>query len=247
MPARLPLAAPGDPAFLRATGEAAMNGIHDLGGLTGFGPVRAEKDEPVFHEDWQRRIFALNMAALAFLGPVDRARHAIERMNALEYLATSYYEHWIAAILTMAKDLGYVTDPEIATGRVGHHHKPLPHPAPSAAMIEGLIRGGMPANREVSGTAPIFDLGAKVRARNVEITGHTRLARYVRGKVGVVTALHGRHVFPDTVAHDRGEHPQPLYTVRFEARELWGDNVKRRDCVYIDLWESYLEPSQQGQ
>ncbi len=222
-----------------------MNGIHDLGGLTGFGPVREEEDEPVFHEDWQRRIFALNMASLAFLGPVDRARHAIERMNAVEYLATTYYEHWIAAILTMATDLGYVTDQEIETGRACRNN-PLPHPAPNAQMIEGLVRGGMPSNRDV-GTRPAFDLGARVRARHVEITGHTRLARYVRGRVGVVTALHGCHVFPDTVAHDQGEHPQPLYTVRFEARELWGDNVSRRDCVYIDLWEAYLEPLRKGQ
>jgi nitrile hydratase len=223
-----------------------MNGIHDLGGLTGFGPVRQEKGEPVFHEDWQRRIFALNMASLAFLGPVDRARHAIERMNSFEYLATSYYEHWIAAILTMATDLGYLTDQEIETGQVGYC-KQTPHPAPSAAMIEGLIRGGMPANRDDVRTKPAFGLGAKVRARHIEITGHTRLVRYVRGRVGVVTALHGSHVFPDTIAHDQGEHAQPLYTVRFEARELWGDNVSRRDCVYIDLWEAYLEPLHKGQ
>jgi nitrile hydratase beta subunit len=222
-----------------------VNGIHDLGGLTGFGPVPQEENEPVFHEDWQRRIFALNMASLAFLGPVDRARHAIERMNSFEYLATSYYEHWLAAILTMAKDLGYVTEEEIETGRASGTRQP-PHPAPNAAMIEGLVRGGMPANRDDVRTVPAFDLGARVRARNVEITGHTRLARYVRGKVGVITAHHGSHVFPDTVAHDQGEHAQPLYTVRFEARELWGDNVSRRDCVYIDLWEAYLEPLHEG-
>jgi len=230
---------------LGSASEAAMNGIHDLGGLMGFGPVDAEKNEPVFHEDWQRRIFALNMASLAFLGPVDRARHAIERMDPLEYLATSYYEHWIAAILTLAKDLGYLTDEEIETGRAGHR-KPTPHPAPNAAMIEGLIRGGMPANRDDSRTQPLLEIGAKVRARNLEISGHTRLARYVRGKAGVVTAYHGRHVFPDTVAHDQGEHPQALYTVRFEARELWGENVTRRDCVYIDLWEPYLVPLHEG-
>jgi len=218
-----------------------MNGIHDLGGLTGFGPVRPEKNEPVFHEDWQRRTFALNMASLAFMGPVDRARHAIERMNAIEYLSTSYYEHWIAALATIAKDLGYATDQEIETGQIGQG-KQAPHPAPGAEMIEGLIRGGMPANRDDVRTTPAFGLGTKVRARNVETSGHTRLMRYVRGKVGVVTALHGCHVFPDTVAHDQGEHPQPLYTVRFEARDLWGDNVSRRDCVYVDLWEAYLEP-----
>jgi nitrile hydratase len=223
-----------------------VNGIHDLGGLTSFGPVRQEDDEPVFHEDWQRRIFALNMASLAFLGPVDRARHAIERMNSFEYLATSYYEHWIAALLTMAKDLGYLTDQEIDTGRVGHT-LPLPHPAASADMIDGLVRGGMPANRDTVRTKPAFDLGVKVRARNIETNGHTRLARYVRGRIGVVTAHHGCHVFPDTLAHDQGEHAQPLYTVRFEAKELWGDNVSRRDCVYIDLWEAYLEPLHQAQ
>ncbi len=218
-----------------------MNGIHDLGGLAGFGPVNPEQDEPVFHEEWQRRIFALNMASLAFLGPVDRARHAIERMSSLEYLATSYYEHWIAAIVTMAKDLGYLTDQEVETGRASYR-KPTPHPAPSAQMVEGLIRGGMPANRDDSRTQAAFAVGNRVRARNLEITGHTRLARYVRGKAGVVSALRGCHVFPDTVAHDKGEQPQPLYTVRFEARQLWGDNVNRRDCVYIDLWETYLEP-----
>jgi nitrile hydratase len=166
-------------------------------------------------------------------------------MNSVEYLATSYYEHWIAAILTMAKDLGYVTDQEIETGRIGRT-KPPPHPAPSAAMIEGLIRQGMPANRDDVRTKPAFPIGAKVRTRHIEITGHTRLARYVQGRVGVITALHGCHAFPDTLAHDQGEHAQPLYTVRFEARELWGGNVARRDCVYIDLWEAYLETLDEG-
>lgn len=223
-----------------------MNGIHDLGGLTSFGPVLHDEHEPVFRENWQRRIFALNMASLAFLGPVDRARHAIERMNPLDYLATSYYEHWLAAIISMAKDLGYLTDDEIETGRVGRTRQTA-QPAPDAAMIEGLVRGGMPASRDDVRAEPAFDVGVRVRARNIEITGHTRLARYVRGKVGVVTAHHGCHVFPDTVAHDQGEHAQPLYTVRFEARELWGDNVSRRDCVYIDLWEAYLEPVHKGE
>ena len=200
----------------------------------------------MFHADWQRRIFALNMASLAFLGPVDRARHAIERMNSFDYLATSYYEHWICAIVTMAKDLGYLTDTEVETGCAARTRQP-PHAAPNAELIEGLVRVGMAAIRNDVCTEPAFRLGAKVRARNIEIDGHTRLARYVRGRAGVITAHHGCHVFPDAVAHDQGEHAQPLYTVRFEARELWGENVNRRDCVYIDLWESYLEPAHKGQ
>jgi nitrile hydratase len=222
-----------------------MNGIHDLGGMTCFGPVRREEDEPVFHADWERRVFAMNLAALAFLGPVDRARHAIERMDPVEYLTTSYYEHWLAGIVTLAKDLGYATDQEIETGRV-LGVKPTPHPAPNAAAVAGLVRGGIPATREDGRMEPAFGVGDKVRARNIEVTGHTRLPRYVRGRAGVVAARHGSHVFPDTAAHDRGENAQPLYTVRFEAKELWGDNVNRRDCVYIDLWEDYLEPATQG-
>lgn len=219
-----------------------MNGIHDLGGMTCFGPVRREPNEPVFHTDWERRVFAMNLAALAFLGPVDRARHAIERMSAVDYLTTTYYEHWLAAIVTMAKDLGYVSDREIESGRTLVRKAP-PHPPPNAEMIEGLIKRGMPASRQANRTVPAFKPGDRVRARNLDAKGHTRLARYVRGKIGVVKLCHGAHVFPDTAAHDRGENAQPLYTVRFEAKELWGDNVDRRDCVHIDLWEDYLEPA----
>lgn len=218
-----------------------MNGIHDLGGMTCFGPIDPEPDEPVFHADWERRVFAMNIAALAFLGPVDRARHAIERLDPVEYLSTSYYEHWLAGLITLAKDLGYVTGAEIDAGRAVAI-KPTPFPAPGAAEVEGLVRHGMPATRDEGRITPAFGVGDAVRARNIEVTGHTRLPRYVRGKVGVVTAQRGSHVFPDTAAHDRGENAQPLYTVRFEAKELWGENVARRDCVYIDLWEDYLAP-----
>jgi nitrile hydratase len=220
-----------------------MNGIHDLGGMTCFGAIRRDDGEPLFQADWERRVFGMNLVGIAFLGPVDRARHAIERMDPAEYLTTSYYEHWLFAVETLAKELGYVSDEELATGKVAGI-KPTPHPPPNAEQVEGLVRGGVPATRDTART-PGFAAGDEVRARNLEIPGHTRLPRYVRGKRGVVTALHGSHVFPDTAAHDRGENAQPLYTVRFEAKELWGDNVTRRDCVYIDLWEDYLEQARQ--
>jgi len=112
--------------------------------------------------------------------------------------------------------------------------------------VEGLVRGGMPATRDDGRQEAAFQPGDRVRARNLDIRGHTRLARYVRGKTGVVDRLHGIHAFPDTAAHDQGERPQALYSVRFEARELWGDNVETRDCVYIDLWEDYLEAVEKG-
>ena len=219
-----------------------MNGLHDVGGLTTFGPVRPEENEPVFHADWERRVFSLNIATLAFFGPVDRARHAVELMDPLDYLATSYYEHWLFGMERMGKDLGFITESELQSGRV-EMKVDLPHPAPDAQMIAGLASHGVPATRDDGRQTPRFAPGDVVRARNIEVPGHCRLPRYVRGRLGRIHTHNGTHAFPDTAAHDRGENPQPLYNVRFEARELWGDNVERNDCVYIDLWEDYLEPA----
>lgn len=216
-----------------------MNGIHDMGGMTCFGPVQAEENEPLFHADWERRIFALNLAVLPFIGPVDRLRHAVERMDPVDYLATSYYEHWLAGIEILGTELGLITEEEIATGKASKEIE-LPFPAPGGEMFEDVTLGGVPSEREEGRQEQRFKVGDQVRARNMEVTGHTRLPRYVRGKVGVIHLSQGTHLFPDTNAHDQGENPQPLYNVRFEAKELWGDNVARKDCVYIDLWEDYL-------
>ncbi len=219
-----------------------MNNIHDMGGFTQFGPIPRESDEPVFHADWERKVFAMNIASLAFLGPVDRARHAVERMSTVEYLNSSYYERWLRGIEIMGKDLGYLTDEEIAAGKE-INHKDMPHPPPDANMIEGLARGGVPATRDDGRQNPIFNVGDRVRVKLVETKGHNRATNYVKGKVGVITKLNGSHILPDAHAHDLGENAQPLYSVRFEAQTLWGENVTRKDCVYIDLWEDYLEPA----
>jgi nitrile hydratase beta subunit len=218
-----------------------MNGIHDMGGMTCYGPIPIKENEPLFPNNWERRVFGINIASLAFFGPIDRARHAVEVMDPVHYLSTSYYEHWLTGIENMGKDLGYLTDEEIDSGVVSMI-KATPHPPPDAAMVEGLALGGAPATRADGRQERAFQVGQTVRARNIEITGHTRLVRYVRGKTGLIERCHGTHVFPDTAAHDQGENPQPLYCVRFEAKQLWGDNVERKDCVYLDLWEDYLEP-----
>ncbi len=216
-----------------------MNNIHDMGGITQFGPIPQETDEPVFHAEWEKRVFALNIASLAFLGPVDRARHAVERLNTVEYLNSSYYQRWLRGVEIMAKDLGYFTDEEIASGKATST-KEMPHPPPDAAAVEGLSRHGVPSTRD-DDRQPAYKTGDKVRVRIMETKGHNRAPNYVKGKSGLITHFNGSHVFPDTHAHDKGENAQPLYTVRFEAKTLWGENVTRKDCVYIDLWEDYLE------
>lgn len=105
-----------------------------------------------------------------------------------------------------------------------------------------MKRAAAVAHRVIE-TEPRFHAGQRVRARNIHPAGHTRLPRYARGKTGVVDRIHGGYVFPDTTAHGLGENPQYVYSVRFAARELWGEQASPRDSVYVDLWDDYLEPS----
>lgn len=216
-----------------------MNGIHDMGGMQCYGPVRPQADEPVFHAPWEARLFAIRHALGAFgKWNIDASRYARELIAPADYLRMSYYERWLAGLETQLLDVSLVSPEELQSG------VPVPGAIKreSALRPEGLSRllAGSPSER--SGAAqPIFRIGDEVRARNVQPLGHTRLPRYVRGKCGKIVRLHGTHVLPDANAHGRGEQPQPLYGVRFEGAELWGDAGERRDAVHLDLWESYLE------
>ncbi len=217
-----------------------MNGVHDMGGMTCFGPIIREENEPVFHASWERRMFPLAMLALGDLANLDEYRHTIERMDPVHYLSSSYYEHWLATLETLAVEKGIVTQEELATGIArdtsGSTRTPLPPEA-----IPAIVQHGAPANRQTGRLTPRFKPGDRVIARNLNPSRHTRLPRYVRGKRGVIDRLHGTFVYPDTNAHGGGEQPQPVYSVRFNARELWGPTVPTRDSLYIDLWEDYLE------
>lgn len=215
-----------------------MNGPHDMGGFEGFGPVKPEADEPVWHADWEPRAFAL-VLAMGMTGSwnIDEARHARERLPAMQYWRASYYEMRHYALLLQLIELGLVTAIEEEQGRMSVAPLPVKRVA-TAEMIPAILSAGGPADRP--GDLPQgFRPGDKVRTRNINPEGHTRLPRYARGKAGEVVAVHGMHVFPDSNAHGKGESPQWLYTVCFSARELWGKDTK--DSVCIDLWEPYLD------
>lgn len=216
-----------------------MNGIHDMGGMQCFGAIEREANEPVFHADWEARLFAIRHALGAWgKWNIDASRYARELIAPAEYLRMSYYERWLAGLLTQLVDVGLVTPDELASGK----------PAAGAAKAEPALRpgglarllAGSPAERDVD-CPSAFRVGEAVRARNMQPAGHTRLPRYVRGKRGTVVRNHGVHVFPDTNAHGKGEQPQRLYCVRFESAQLWGTSSAAREAVYLDLWESYLE------
>ena len=219
-----------------------MNGIHDMGGMTCFGPVRSEENEPVFHAEWERRVFGLAMARGGDFGPIDKSRHRLERLDPSFYISSPYYGRWLAGLEMTLKEFGVASDEELAAGELITPWTP-PRPPPDADTIEARTSRGRPATRDAGRQKARFAVGARVRARNINPSGHTRLPRYIRGHLGTVVRLHGTHVFPDANAHGKGENPQPLYNVRFDATELWGSEAPANDRLYIDLWEDYLEPA----
>jgi nitrile hydratase subunit beta len=221
-----------------------VNGVHDMGGMHGFGPVVREPNEPVFHGQWERRVFALNMAMSAWRKwNQDASRFSRERMPPAEYLAASYYERWLWGLETLLVEHGLVTRDELA--RPGGRRAAAANPWPGAlrpAEIEPLMRRRLYMRREVP-DPPRFKPGDRVVARNLHPAGPTRLPRYVRGKPGSIDRHLGAYVFPDTNAMGEGEQPGHLYSVRFEARELWGPEADARAAVYLDLWDAYLDPA----
>ncbi len=192
-----------------------MDGIHDLGGRHGFGGSLADRDEATFHAPWERRVFALS-AVLMGGGcfNVDEFRHAIERLDPAAYLSDGYWGRWLGAFETLIEDSG---------------GQPRPGRAENGPAARSLDR------------EPRFAVGDEVVTRNLHPPGHTRLPGYARAHRGTIALVQGGWVLPDTNAHGRGECPEFVYAVRFEGRELWGEDADPGTSVHVDLFESYLE------
>jgi nitrile hydratase beta subunit len=219
-----------------------MNGVHDMGGMHGMGPVKAERDEPVFHHDWEKRVLAIALAT-GFLRRwnIDVGRFTIEQMPAAEYLRATYYEKWLYRTERLLVERGLLTAQELTSGRADS--RPPAVRALPPAEVETALRGRRAARLDDHLKAPTFKAGDRVRARNVHPTHHTRLPRYARGKVGVIERDHGVFILPDEHATSGTKVPSHCYAVRFEGHELWGPDAGPRDAVYIDLFDEYLEPA----
>jgi nitrile hydratase len=219
-----------------------VNSVHDMGGMHGMGPIAPEKNEPVFHSRWEARVFALNRAVGSFgKWNIDASRHQRELIPAAEYLRISYYEKFLVGMTELLIKSGLVTRAEVDSGKPARGSQKAT-PALTADKVPALVASGVPASRDVAAT-PKFRVGDQVRARNINPTGHTRLPRYARGKLGTVERDQGVFVFPDTNAHFLGEKPQHVYSVRFTARELWGEQAGSQDAVYVNLWDDHLDPA----
>ncbi|ONG47254.1 nitrile hydratase subunit beta [Pseudoroseomonas deserti] len=215
-----------------------MNGAQDLGGMMGFGRVIPEPEAEIFHAEWEKRALAVTLAAGA-LGRwnIDISRHARETLPPGEYLTSTYYEIWVKGLEKLLLQAGLVTPDEIREGRAsgpGVEVTPL-----AAGQVDATLARGTQYDRPA--TAPAcFAVGDRVRTRRFNPAHHTRLPRYARGREGVVEAVRGVFVFPDSHAHGGGEAPQWLYTLRFTGAELWGEGADPSLEVSIDAWESYL-------
>jgi nitrile hydratase subunit beta len=217
-----------------------MNGVHDMGGMQGMGPISYEQDEPVFHATWEGRVHALTQALRAFRKwNIDVDRHTLELLPPDDYLRMSYYERWLARLEQHVVRFGLVTADELASGRASADSASS-KPALTLARSTKWVDRGIASSADPSIPAT-FAVGNPVRTRNLHPVGHTRLPFYARWKRGIVRRDHGVYIFPDTNAHFRGERRQHVYSVQFAARELWGDDASPRDSVFLDLWDDYLE------
>ena len=218
-----------------------MNGIHDMGGMDGMGPIEHDRQEPTFHSPWEGRVYALTRVLRARGGQwnLDSFRHGIELLPPAEYLRMTYYERWLAWRVAKLVATNDATQTEVDTGRPAPG-SPRATPLVTAGNVSAMVARRGAVRRDTPAIAR-FKSGQRVRARNINPVGHTRLPRYARGKSGVVVLDRGVFLFPDTNAHFLGEKPQHLYSVRFAARELWGDRASARDLVHLDMWDDYLD------
>ena len=217
-----------------------MNGVHDMGGMDGFGKVEVERNEPMFHSEWEGRVLAM-VRAMGAAGAfnIDTSRFYRETLPPDIYLASSYYQKWLLGLEDLLIDKGYIAASEIAAGRATEPAKPLKRGKFTTGDVERvMVRGKFGRNAPAPAR---FKPGDRVRAKNMHPATHTRLPRYTRGHVGVVERNLGCNVFPDLAAMEAGENPQWLYTVVFDGTELWGADADPTVKISIDAFEPYLE------
>ena len=217
-----------------------MDGIHDMGGMQGWGTVAIDPDEPVFREDWHGRAFAMGAMSMGLSGTnLDAFRHGLERLHPHDYLGDGYYGRWLACAETLLVDSGVIPPGAVDARARSLMGESVTEPADVEENKPVYERGGAGSLREID-DAPAFSIGDRVRAKEIRTGGHTRMPGYIRGRTGTVHSLRPAALLPDTNAHFEGENPQHVYTVEFDSTELWGPDAEAYK-LRIDLFESYME------
>lgn len=232
-----------------------MNGVHDLGGTDGLGPVEPDDpidNEPVFRAEWEKAAFSFFATSFrAGLFGLDAFRYGIEQMHPATYLLSPYYDHWAHSVEHYATEKG-VVDPDELEAKTQYFLDNPDAPLPERedpellAFVDAAVKHGAPAKRD-SDAEPRFAVGDRVTVVADSPKGHTRKARYVRGRTGVVELAHGTFIYPDSAGNGGEDDPQHVYTVKFTNEELWGpEAAEPNGVVYFDVWEPYIVPAEQG-
>jgi nitrile hydratase len=218
-----------------------VDGIHDMGGTQGWGELHFDPDEPAFTAPWQGRAFAISLLSMNRLTGrnLDAMRHALERLRPLQYLENGYYGRWLLMAETLLTDSGV-----LAVGAVDARARTLRGEdvtePPDAELAKPDYTPTGPGSLRQVDDPPRFKVGEQVRAKDLHPKGHTRLPRYVRGRIGTVERIQPAALLPDTNAHFVAENPQHCYQVAFDSQSLWGDDAEPF-VLHIDLFDDYLE------
>jgi nitrile hydratase subunit beta len=240
---------------------------HNLGGLEGLGPVDFEKR--VFVEPWETRIFGIHVAMMGLSRhlkeaipkyPIDQVptkfkstwtwadlRKGAEAMNPFDYFKYRYYEKWLGGISGFFVSQGYISQAELDERTAAFLKGEVSVPESRNEHIDNQIveylRVGDPAGRDVP-RKPRFGKGDEVKVKNVPPLDHTRLPGHLRGKTGVIDKVYsGFYVYFCSTGPDGLGEPMPVYQVRFDPKEIWGESAEKNSVVYADLYEAYLDPS----
>ncbi len=218
-----------------------MDGIHDLGGKQGYGPVEVDDGDEAFHEDWEGREWGIAQCARTPGITIDWWRHCRELIMPEDYLARPYFDSWAQTDFSTYIEAGWITLDEIDAGRSLQANENYGEPAAPMSLEQVLEEDRAHAVCYVGecDTPPAFEVGQTVVAASHGHKGHTRLPQYARGRRGEIHAYNGAHVFPDLSAAGEEIH-QHCYNVMFMAADLWPEAAGSKDKVYLDLWESYL-------
>jgi nitrile hydratase beta subunit len=231
-------------------GAGALNSIHDVGGMDGFGPIDREENEPVFHASWEGRMRAIHtlISKKRRIYHIDESRHTMERIDPVYYLSSSYYQLWLLRLEALLMEKGVLTKEEIQEKMAQISPVPVEPDMQSFRKVRSPITTTerkfvitTDADRQNEQIQAKFSPGTVVKAKTMSPLGHTRIPRYVRGKQGVIEKIHGNFILPDVKVHVGIDLYQPVYLVRFEAQDLWGEDASPKDKLYIELWEDYME------
>jgi nitrile hydratase len=217
-----------------------MDGIHDLGGKQGYGPIEVDSDEAPFHHDWEAREWGIAQSARTPGITIDWWRHCRELIMPVDYLGRPYFDSWAQTDFSTYIEAGWMTLQDIGSGGSGDSNS-AGEPPPALSLQQVLQEDREHALRFDADidAQPAFTLGQQVVTASHGHQGHTRLPQYARGRRGTIETCNGAHVFPDLSAQGVEVH-QYCYSVVFTAAELWAEAESSRDKVYLDLWESYL-------